>query len=563
MIIESLKMRWIVIAGVFILSAMWSSPNFINLDKKSWWFTSDRLNYGLDIQGGLHLVMGVDVDSVVAESSRRLAKSVVVDMKEDKIIVAGVDVTEAKAGELSINLGGASLEQVKKFLGDSYNTTLQILSEDSQHVLVRYYETYLRDYNKKVLEQAIETIRNRIDEFGVSEPSITAQGIDRILVQLPGVEDAAGAKKLINTAARLEFMIVSSKATPEELQGWISEAEKKGKYSLEKLSYSDYIKRLNKDVKKKPKGTVIYFEKSSNAKTMAAGRIPYLLETDTDLGGDDLEDAFVGFDEFGTPIVSLRFNVLGGKKFADLTGKNINRLMAIVLDNVVKSAPNIKSRIAGGSAQITLGSGNRQNTLNEAKTVSMALRAGSLPASLEQLEERTVGPTLGRDSIDRAKLAGLIAGILVLIFMLFWYKGFGLVANVALIFNIVMVIAVLASLGATLTLPGVAGIILTVGMAVDANVIIFERIKEELVKGAGLKLSLKEGYGRAFSAIFDANITTAVVCVVLMYFGTGPIRGFAVTLLIGIITSMFTAIFFTRAVFDLLVEKFGFKKLSI
>ena len=453
---------------------------------------------------------------------------------------------------------------MKDFLEDRYATTLQILEESNSALTVRYFESYLRSYATKVLDQAIETIRNRIDEFGVSEPSITAQGTDRILVQLPGIEDATSAKNLINTAARLEFMIVSNKVTPDQLQGWIKEAEKKGNYSLQTLSYSQYVKRLNADLKGQlPQDTVVHFEKAPNAKTMAAGALPYVLQTDTNLGGDDLEDAYVGFDEFGAPIVSLNFSPSGGKKFADLTGKNINRLMAIVLDKVVKSAPNIKDRIGGGRAQITLGAGNRQDSIKEAKTISMALRAGALPASLEQLEERTVGPTLGQDSIDRAKMAGLLAGVMILVFMLLWYKGFGLVANLALAFNVLLVIAVLASLGATLTLPGVAGIVLTVGMAVDANVIIFERIKEELAKGAGLKLSVKEGYSRAFSAIFDANITTAAVCVVLMYFGTGPIRGFAVTLIIGIITSMFTAIFFTRAVFDLLIEKFELKKLSI
>lgn len=565
MIIENQKARWFVIVLVLGLSLFWSLPSFLNLDRDSEWPTKDRLNYGLDIQGGLHLVMGVDTQSVIAESTQRLARSLKDDLKDNNVLIGDTKVINPNVGELSLDIGEASKEAVLKFLSDDYATTLQVLNDSNNQIVVRYYETYLRDYNKRVIDQAIETIRNRIDEFGVSEPSITAQGSSRILVQLPGIEDASSAKKLINTAARLEFMIVSKDATPEQLQDWISEAEKTGNYTLEELSYSSYIKRLNQDLQPKlPKNTVLYFEKSQNAKTIAMGRVPYLLQTDTDLGGSDLEDAFVGFNEFGAPIVSLKFTPLGGKKFADLTGKNVNRLMAIVLDRVVKSAPNIEGRIGGGSAQITLGRQQNQNdTLNEAKTISMALRAGALPASLEQLEERTVGPTLGKDSIDRAKLAGLVSGLFVLLFMLFWYKGFGVVASLALGFNIVMLVAVLTSLGATLTLPGVAGIVLTIGMAVDANVIIFERIKEELKKGASLQLSIKEGYSRAFSAIFDANITTAIVCLVLMYFGTGPIRGFAVTLIIGIITSMFTAIFFTRALLDLLVIHFKIKKLPI
>ena len=270
------------------------------------------------------------------------------------------------------------------------------------------------------------------------------------------------------------------------------------------------------------------------------------------------------FNEYGSPQVKIRFNPMGGKKFADLTGNNVGRQIAVVLDKRIKSAPNVQNKIPNGEGVITLGGGrNSEQMMEEAKMISTALRAGALPATLEQLEERTVGPTLGADSINKSKQAGLLGAFLVLIFMVLYYRSLGVIADLALLLNIGMIIAALTSLGATLTLPGIAGIVLTMGMAVDANVIIYERIKEELRKGSGLALAVKEGFDRAFWAIFDSNITTMATCVVLIYFGTGPVRGFGVTLLIGLVTSMFTAIFVTHALIDMLMVKFGMTKVSI
>ena len=274
------------------------------------------------------------------------------------------------------------------------------------------------------------------------------------------------------------------------------------------------------------------------------------------MGGESLNDAAVSLDQVGQPIVVFSFDAKGAKEFGDLTTKHVEKLMAIVLDGVVQTAPRLKEPITGGRGSIEMGSGgDRQKTLDDANLTAMVLRSGALPAELEQLEERTVGPTLGKDSIDKGKFAGLIGAALVFVFMIIYYKSYGILANLALGFNVMMILAILTSLQATLTLPGVAGIVLTIGMAVDANVIIFERIKEEIAKGAGLIGAIKEGYARAFTAILDANLTTAAVCGVLMYFGTGPIRGFAVTLIVGIVTSMFTAIFFTRTILNLVVGK--------
>lgn len=559
--IESLRSRILIIVAVLAFAIIWVLPNVVDLDKK-WWFTKDRIVYGLDIQGGLHLVMGVDIDGVLKESSKRLSSTLEEHLKEKQTEVLGIQVTNPTTGEMELKLkSAADQEAVREVVERDYNS-LQVIEAEGDVIKVRYYEAVLRDRKSKVVSQSIETLRNRIDEFGVAEPSITAQGTNRILVQLPGIEDAARAKELINKTARLEFMMLHEAHEPAKLAEWIREVEEKEGLKMADTSYSEYVQKLNVALKDKlPKDSVIYFEKSEQAKTIEAGAIPHLLRTDTDLGGDELKDAFVSQDEFGAWQVAINFTPQGGGKFAVLTEKNIGKQMAVVLDKVVKSAPVIQSKIPNGRGVIEMGSS--QDVLGEAQLIATALRAGSLPASLEQLEERTVGPSLGADSIAKGKKAGLIGALLVIIFMLFYYKVFGVVANVALGFNILILLAVLSSLGATLTLPGIAGIVLTLGMAVDANVIIFERIKEELRKGAGLSMALKDGYGHAFSAILDANITTAAVCVVLMYFGTGPVRGFAVTLMIGIGASMFTAIFVTRTVFEVMVTKFNMKKIAI
>jgi preprotein translocase subunit SecD len=291
---------------------------------------------------------------------------------------------------------------------------------------------------------------------------------------------------------------------------------------------------------------------------MEAGHKPLLLKTNEGVTGDHLTDAYVGIDQQGSgaPVVNFRFDAVGARLFGDLTKRNVRKQMAIVLDKVVKSAPVINSAITGGSGVITLGGGrDPKGVLDEAKIISMALKAGALPATLEQLEERTVGPTLGADAIAKGRLAAIVAAALVFLFMAWYYKSFGVIADLSLAFNVLITMAVLSSLGATLTLPGVAGLALTVGIAVDANVIIYERIKEEMAKGASLAGASREGYDRAFSSIFDANVTSIAVCVVLMYFGSGPVRGFAVTLLCGLVTTMFTAVFFTRALVDLLASR--------
>lgn len=562
---EGLRARtWLAVIGL-AAAVSFVVPNFIDTSHVSWW-PARKINFGLDIQGGLHLVMGADVGGVIATSIHRQAEALKVEFAKENINVTSFDTANGRNGAFVINVpSDADSKAVVALLQKNYGTVLQVISSDVDSVEVKYFDAYLADQKQNVISQAIETIRNRIDEFGVAEPSITQQGADRILVQLPGMADAERAKQLINTTAKLDFMIVSYEKTPEELRQMIDQAEKAGNYSMETLKYSDYVTRLNQDLAGKlPARTVVYFEKNESARSLEVGSMPYLLKTDTDLSGDMLDNAAVAFGQFGEPEVSLRFNPLGANKFADLTGSHINQQMAVVLDRVVKTAPKINTKIPNGQAVITLGStGNREDQMNEAKLIATALRAGALPATLEQLEERRVGPSLGLDALEQAKVGSYIGAALVMIFMLIYYKGMGVVSTIGMIINIFSMFALLGSLGATLTLPGIAGMALTVGFAVDANVLINERMKEELAKGASLQSAVREGYNKAMSAILDSNVTVSATALVLLYFGTGPVRGFAVTLLVGIVTTLFGNVFVSKVIVDNLVHRFGLKKLTV
>ena len=559
MIIESNKARWLMITGALTLSLWWSLPNIFP-NKKAWWLAKEKLIYGLDIQGGLHLALGVNVDDVIQKKLTRSAKNI-----EEYLTGEGLKIKKSEVRGIYIYIQVNKAEDislVQSKITTEYGSLFRILGTTNSEVKLSYLQLQEENIKKEIIDQSIEVIRNRIDEFGVNEPVITAQGQTRVLVQLPGVKEAEKARELIQKTAFLELMLVSedSNISAEELLEWISFAEEKGNYSFKaKSSYRKYVRRLNKDLQSKlPPQTRIVFMKDDSAESMFVGRTPLLVETDTGLTGDMLDDASVGAGQFGEPVVNFQFGIEGRKRFSEVTSKNIGRVLAIVLDGVVKTAPQIKDHMTD-RGQISLGSQDRNAMLEEAQMISTTLRAGALPTQLELLEERTVGPTLGRDHVEKGRNAIIVATILIFIFLLLYYRWLGLVADVALGVNILLLISCLTSFGATLTLPGIAGIILTIGMAVDANIIIFERFKEELAKGSSVKLAIQEGFGRAFSAILDANITTAIACLVLMYFGTGPIRGFAVTLFCGIITSVFTSIFLSRTLLQTLVHQFKIK----
>lgn len=567
--IESLKARVIIVIVVITAAFLWVLPNFVKIPA-NWWLPKDKIVYGLDIQGGAHLVMGVDVNGVISEKITRLSKSLEGELKEKGIATESITVADGK--EVIVKLKSpADRDKFTKYIDDFYPGTVQVVKEDGGTMYLQYYAEAINKIRKDIVNQSIEVLRNRIDEFGVAEPLIAAQGDNRIVVQLPGIEDSARAKDLINRTAKLDFRMVSDEmnADPrlqsQNLEDLIKKAETAGNYSLGKdgMRYADYVKRINADLKGKiPPNTIVAFEKLDNVVNLEAGKRAWLLKNDTGLGGDQLEDAFVRPDQYGAPEVQFKLGVEGRRRFAEITGANVGKVMAIVLDDVVQSAPQIKGRIDSDTAVITLGGGrDHKSATEEANLIATALRAGALPAALTQLEERTVGPSLGADSIAQGEKAAIIGCLLIFAFMMFYYRGLGVVADISLALNFLLTLAILSSLGATLTLPGIAGLALTIGMAVDANVIIFERIKEEVKRGVSAQVAIREGFANAFSAIFDSNITTIATCVVLLYYGTGPVKGFAVTLIAGIITSMFSAVFFARTILDVLVLKFNIRKI--
>lgn len=567
--IENNKIRWAIVLFSLLLAGAWIFPNFYNFKENQWWFSKEKLIYGLDIQGGLHLVMGVKTDEAIREKITSLMADLKSNLETEKIKVSGMDLVEGKTGQIRVSLEKSedqekAKEALKKYTGSILGgVRLRVLSDSEEKVIVLgYNEVELIRLRKDIANQVVEVIRRRIDEFGVSEPVITVQGEDRVLVQLPGVQNSARARDIIQRTAQLEFRLVNQEISTEELIKWVNSAEEQGGYSLNlETPYIDYVRKINKDLKDKiPENNFLVFQRADSSASLQTGKIPVLARTDSGIGGEVLQTAFVSSDEFGNPEVVFHINVAGRKTFSDLTGNNVGKALAIILDKELKSMPVIKSRISDRGS-ISMGRGGNQDIREEAENIATVLRAGALPARLVKMEERTVGPTLGRDSIEKGKKAGILAGILVIIFMFLYYRALGLVANLALCLNMLCLLALLTSLGATLTLPGVAGIILTIGMAVDANVIIYERLREELKKGSAMAMAIRDGYRYALSAILDANITTAIVCAVLMSFGTGPIRGFAVTLFCGIITSIFTAVFVSRTILNTLVRRFQIKKL--
>jgi preprotein translocase subunit SecD len=383
---------------------------------------------------------------------------------------------------------------------------------------------------RAALEQSVETIRNRVDQFGVTEPEIVPQGDNRILIQLPGVKDPKRAINLIGKTALLEFKLLDEE------------------HSLEQAMKGNI-----------PPGDILARGVRLDDKTGQRMELYYLLKAKTLLTGQNLEYAQVKIsDRFGEPYVGIKFDAQGAKDFDRITSENVGKRLAIVLDGVVHSAPVIKERISGGEAQIT-----GTFTTEEARDLAIVLRAGALPAPVKVLEQRTVGPSLGQDSIDKGIMATLIGFLLVVVFMVIYYKLSGLVANVAVLLNIILILGTMAAFQATLTLPGIAGIILVIGMAVDANVLIFERTREELRTGKTPRAAIDAGYDKAFLTILDSNVTTLLAAMFLFQFGTGPVKGFAVTLSVGITASMFTAIYVTRIIFDYFAWNRKIKTISI
>ncbi len=566
--------KFVLLISVTIFSVAYIVPTVRNLDpEKTSYPFKQKVNLGLDLQGGVYMVLGVDFRKVFGDVADRQAETISEEITK-KGWACSKPAVSREGGTHSADDPRVTIEcstaqardDLRKFI--KKDETLRLTDDKANHSEYGLSKLYKDNVREKTISQSIEVIRNRIDEFGVSEPVITSQGTDRLSVELPGIKDVERAKELIGRTARLEFKIVADdKKTPDEVAALVSQIEvQNGVKYKEGGKFSEYVKAINEHAKGKiPVGTEIAFQREErDAEGDRVGRVPYLLFSKADVTGDDLKDAFVQMDpQDNRPEVGLSFNARGADKFDKVTGENTKKRMAITLDGIVHSAPVIQTRISGGRAQITLGQGDYNRLLQESKDLSIVLRAGALPAQLEFLEQRVVGPSLGADSIAKGQFASMVGCLAVFLFMLIYYRASGAIADVSLILNVLFVLAILVGLEATLTLPGIAGIALTVGIAVDSNVVIYERIREELRLGKSVKSAVEAGFGKAFHTILDANVTNAFASAILLNFGTGPIKGFAVTLLIGIVTTLFTAVFASRLMIDFYVEKFKVKEMSI
>ena len=568
--------RFCLLVFCVVLSAVYVYPTVANLDLEKTKFPfKQKINLGLDLQGGLYLVLGVDFNKVYRDVVNRQSAHLMDRLKEKGFSPSHSKVqTEGQPADdplIVFDFDSAKRADLYALVKKEF-WNLRLAGEHPGHFELGLSHEYRNEVRERTLNQSIEVIRNRIDEFGVSEPSISSQGTDRVVVELPGVGEIDRAKSLIGQTAKLEFKIVDDEAMSQsKLAQLIADIEKKNKLSFkEGQKFSDYVRQLNELAKGQiPAADEIAFERNKGVGADSeASRVPYLLFSKTEITGDDLQDANVQFDqENHLPMVGFSLSPRGAVAFERVTGANVRHRLAIVLDNIVHSAPVINQKIGGGKGQITLGrGGDADGMMKEAKDLAIVLRAGALPAQLDFLEQRVVGPSLGQDSIHKGALASVIGSVVVFVFVAIYYQVSGLIAVFSLVLNVLFVLACLVGLEATLTLPGIAGIALTVGIAVDSNVVIYERIREELRHGKRPGVAVEAGFQKAFRTILDANVTNAVAALVLLTFGTGPIKGFAVTLLIGIVTTLFTAVFVCRLVFDLYlnsVENRNAKSISI
>ena len=524
---KNISWRAILVIAVTIVAIVYILPSF-----KSGIWPHKKINLGLDLQGGMHLSLEVKTEKAVESTLDRICQELNDMMRKERIRIQA-PVSRNKQ-QLTLQIKGR--KEIDKFdqLMDKEFKELRFASRtetnETLNITLDLPPDEVKNIKKSAVDQALETIRNRIDQFGVSEPDIRLQGENRILIQLPGLKDPQRAKDLIGRTALLEFKLVDEN--------------------------NDLNAALKGQV---PAGSEILYKVKEDPNTHRTSKTPFLIKKRASMTGTYITDARVQIDsQYNEPYVSMKFDKKGSRLFERITEENVKKRLAIVLDNNVYSAPVIQEKIAGGEARIT-----GSFTTEEARDLAIALRAGALPAPVDILEERTVGPSLGVDSIRLGLMSMIVGGVIVIIFMGIYYNGAGLIADLALIMNILIIAAGLAFFQATLTLPGIAGIILTIGMAVDANVLIFERIREELQIGKTAMSAVTAGYERATLTILDANVTTLIVALVLFQFGTGAVRGFAVTLSLGIVASVFTALILTRMIFDYLLMNRKIKKVSI
>ena len=532
----NLTLRASLIGLVVVVALIYLIPT-ISPRLPAWWkalLPTDRVQLGLDLQGGMHLVLEVDVDKAVAAATERMAQELVRKLRQEKIRSSRPRASSQREITLSV-LTRRDLDKLKELLSSEY-PELALVSTRAKpdgrvEVVLRLTDKAVKRIKEQAAAQALEIIRNRVDQFGVREPEIMPQEGGRILVQLPGVKDPERAKALIGKTAQLEFRLVDDSVDPRTIK-----------------SPADL-----------PPGTQLMYLYHRDRTTGRLTKEPIVVSSRVAMTGAGITDARVRIDSrYNEPYVVVSFDRRAARQFAELTTRNVKKRLAIILDGKVQSAPVIQEPITGGEARIT-----GDFTMEEARDLAVILRSGALPAPVRILEERTVGPSLGQESVNKGLVSMVVGFILVVAFIAMYYKVAGLIADLALLLNLVLIVAALAAFQATLTLPGIAGIILTIGMAVDANVLIFERIREEVRAGKSPAAAVEAGFSKATLTILDANITTLIAALVLFQFGTGPVRGFAVTLSIGILSSLFTAITFTRLIFDFMLLRLKPQRLSI
>lgn len=518
--------RWkvVLVLAIVIAGIAYALPNAFpaaEMAKMPKWLPHKQVNLGLDLQGGAHLLYEIDDQQLIKDWLGRIRGDVRATLRRDRIGYINLGQTLA-ARQVSVkirphydldkayrDLSGLAQPLNNAFGAFSTTKDLDVAKGKDRTITLTITQPGLTQRISSAIQSSIETIRRRIDAFGTTEPTIQRQGRDRILVEFPGIKDVTRLKKLINQTGKLDFMLVDTSVNAEQIAA----------------------------SKQVPPGDILVYSTTKPP-------IPYALHDEVMVSGEDLVGAQPGFDSrTGEPVVNFRFDSQGAKRFARVTQENVGQPFAIVLDNKVISAPVIREPILGGSGQIS-----GHFTVAQANDLAILLRSGALPAKLTTIEERTVGASLGADSIREGKLASIIAMIAVTVFMVLAYGLFGLFADLGLMMNAALIFAALSLIGATLTLPGIAGIVLVIGIAVDSNVLIFERIREEVRAGKSPLAAIEAGYSRAMSTIIDSNVTTLISTLVLFWLGSGPVRGFAVTLSIGIVCSLFTAVTFSRMI---------------
>ncbi len=552
----SLRLKLSAVFFVVLFAVLTIFPSFY-AGTPTWWkkyLAPGGLHLGLDLQGGMHLVLKVDLERAAHNSLSLVAG----DLK-DRLAEQSISIVQNKAEQKdTINFTLPNINAVEKVIAAAKEDPDVVVRAETKEgtfprIMVSLSQEKLDYIKANAVNQSLEILRNRIDQFGVAEPVIIRQGDDEIVIQLPGVKDPKRALKLLGDTAQLEFKMV---ADPEGVNVAELVAQTKGTGGWHE---GESIKKLNQLLENRlPKDTAVYFEKEVDPVTKIETSRPLLLEDKILMTGEMIKDARVRVGgNFNEPYVSLDLTGTGARIFGTITEKNVGRRMAIVLDDIVRSAPVIREKILGGSAQIS-GSFSHE----EATDLAIVLRVGALPAPVDIIQNMTVGASLGQDSIQKGIFSGMLGALLVVGFMLIYYRLSGIIANTAMVLNILFLFAGLAVLSATLTMPGIAGIVLSVGMAVDSNVLIFERMREESALGKSIRSSIDGGFSKAFLTIIDAHVTTLITALALFLFGTGPVKGFAVTLSLGIIFNLFTSIYYSHWVFNGLTAHKLIKRLN-